>query len=204
MEAQMAFIPNELVQTPAFFAAVVARQIFVTDESLHDFEAREHLLDEAFGAARFEKTVERLREGRLPAPGLALVAKEADQLIGTLRLWRIYAGEVPALLLGPLAVAKTHRSRGIGRRLMAEALFRATAAGHGAILLVGDAPYYEPFGFARRHTLGLALPGPVDEARFLGCELKAGTLKAAKGLVTPAGAPRLFAHHSTFELPLAA
>ncbi len=200
----MAFISNEAAQAPAFSGAAVAPQIFVTDESLHDFEAREHLLGEAFGIGRFEKTVERLREGRLPAPGLALAAKEADELIGTVRLWPIYAGEVPALLLGPLAVAKSHRSRGIGRRLMGEALFRAAASGHRAILLVGDAPYYEPFGFARRHTLGLVLPGPVDDARFLGCELKAGALKDAKGLVTPAGARAAPAYDGIFELRRAA
>jgi len=75
---------------------------------------------------------------------------------------------VPALLLGPLAVDKAYRSRGLGRRLMGEALFRAIAAGHGAILLVGDAPYYEPFGFARRHTLGFPFPALSMKRVFLG------------------------------------
>ena len=140
----------------------------------------------------------------MTAPGLALVAKDAGALIGTLRLWQIRAGDVPALLLGPLAVAKAYRSRGLGRRLMGDALFRATAARHRAILLVGDAPYYEPFGFARRHTLKLALPGPVDEERFLGLELKKGALKGAKGLVTPAGARDLPVHRGTWELRRAA
>jgi predicted N-acetyltransferase YhbS len=140
----------------------------------------------------------------LPARCLALVAKDAGELIGSLRLWPIRAGDVPALLLGPLAVAKAYRSRGLGRRLMGEALFRAMAAGHGAILLVGDAPHYEPFGFARRHTLGLSLPGPVDDARFLGLELEDGALRGAKGLVTPAGAPDLPAHRGVWELRRAA
>ena len=184
----MTLISNVPVQTPAFVGAVASPHVFITDEQPADFKAREDLLDAAFGVARFDKTVERLREGRLPAPGLALVAKDAGELAGTLRLWRIRAGDVPALLLGPLAVAKPYRSRGLGRRLMAESLFRAMGAGHRAILLVGDAPYYEPFGFARRHTLGLSLPGPVDEARFLGLELDEGALKGAQGLVTPAGA----------------
>jgi predicted N-acetyltransferase YhbS len=78
------------------------------------------------------------------------------------------------------------------------------AARHRAILLVGDAPYYEPFGFARRHTLKLALPGPVDEERFLGLELKNGALKGAKGLVTPAGARDFPLHRGTWELRRAA
>jgi len=72
------------------------------------------------------------------------------------------------------------------------------------ILLVGDAAYYEPFGFSRRHTLTLSLPGPVDAARFLGLELKGGALNGAKGLVTPAGARDFLAHRGTFELRRAA
>ncbi|HUB62882.1 MAG TPA: N-acetyltransferase [Methylocella sp.] len=200
----MALISNERVQAPAFFGAVAAPHLFVTGEAAADFEARETLLDEAFGVARCEKTVERLREGRVPAPGLALAAKDADKLIGTVRLWPVRAGDMPALLLGPLAVAKPYRSRGVGRRLMGEALFRAMAGGHRAILLVGDAPYYEPFGFSRRHTLKLSLPGPVDEARFLGLELEDGALRGAKGLVTPAGALEFPVHRGPFELRRAA
>jgi predicted N-acetyltransferase YhbS len=200
----MTLISNVPVHAPAFVGAVAAPHVFVTDEQPVDVAARENLLDAAFGAVRYEKTVERLREGRLPAQGLALVARDAGELVGTLRLWPIRAGNVPALLLGPLAVAKPYRSRGLGRRLMAEALFRAMGAGHDAILLVGDAPYYEPFGFARRHTLGLSLPGPVDEARFLGLELEDGALKGARGLVTPAGARDLPVHSGVFELRRAA
>jgi predicted N-acetyltransferase YhbS len=112
------------------------------------------------------------------------------------------AGEVPALLLGPLAVAKAYRSRGLGRRLVAEALFRAASARHKAVLLVGDAA--EPFGFSRRHTLGLSLPGPVDEARFLGLERKGGALTEATGLVTAAGPLDLSAHRGAIEFRRAA
>lgn len=191
----MTLIVNHFeVQRPAFVGGVTEPDLLIVGESPADIEARENLLDEAFGAARFDKTVERLRRGRLPAPGLALVAKDSGELVGTLRMWNIHAGKVPALLLGPLAVAKAERSRGIGRKLMAEALFRAFSAGHNAILLVGDAPYYEPFGFAGRHTRGLILPGPVDKARFLGLELRNGALTEAKGRVTASGALDLSAH----------
>lgn len=162
-------------------------EMHIADEAPQDFFAREALLNAAFGPARFGKTAERLREGRLPAQGLALVMKHGSSLMGTVRLWRVDAGGADALMLGPLAIAKSYRSRGFGRRMMAEALFRAFAAGHGAVLLVGDAPYYEAFGFSRRLTRGLVLPGPVDEARFLGLELAAGALQGAKGLVRATG-----------------
>jgi predicted N-acetyltransferase YhbS len=66
-------------------------------------------------------------------------------------------------------------------------LFRAARFGHAAVLLVGDLAYYAPFGFSRRPTLGLALPGLVEEARFLRLELKPGALKNARGPITAAG-----------------
>ncbi|MGB6176826.1 MAG: N-acetyltransferase [Methylocella sp.] len=192
------------VQPPAFARVVGKPDLYIASESPADSWARERLLDKAFGLARSRKTAERLREGRLPAQGFALAAWDGGELIGTLRMWHILAGEVPALLLGPLAVAKAYRSRGVGRQLMAEALFRAASAGHKAVLLVGDASYYEPFGFSRRHTRGLSLPGPVDEARFLALELTQGALKGAKGPVTPAGARELRAPRGAWELRRAA
>ena len=48
--------------------------VTIRDEKFADVAARETLLDEAYGAARFTKTSERLREGRLAADGLSLVA----------------------------------------------------------------------------------------------------------------------------------
>lgn len=201
----MTSISNQIaIRIPAFVGLVPEPYVYIADEVASDSFAREALLDAAFGDTRFEKTVERLREGRAPAHRLALVAKGGDELVGTLRLWHVRAGEVPALLLGPLAVDTAYRSRGIGRRLMAEALLRAHGLGHTAILLVGDAPYYEPFGFSRRHTQGLALPGPVDERRFLGLELVTGALRDASGLVVPAGVPLLPGDLGTGELRRAA
>ncbi|HET6374521.1 MAG TPA: N-acetyltransferase [Methylocella sp.] len=188
----------------AFAQAVGNPIMIIANETPTDCRARERLLDEAFGPARHEKTVERLREGRLPASGLALAAKEGESLIGTLRLWHVRAGKAPALLLGPLAVARSCRARGIGRALMEESLSRARELGHAAVLLVGDAAYYEPFGFSRRHTLGLSLPGPVDEARFLGLELQDGALRGAQGLVTAAGLRDPQALAPEWELPRAA
>jgi len=200
----MTLISNFEVQAPAFAKVVGKPNLSIGSESPTDSWARERLLDEAFGAARSDKTAERLREGRLPAQGFALAAWDGGELIGTLRMWHILAGEVPVLLLGPLAVSKAYRSRGVGRRLMAEALFRAASAGHKAVLLVGDASYYEPFGFSRRHTLGLSFPGPVDEERFLGLELKGGALNAARGFVVAAGARDLPAYRGAIEFRRAA
>ena len=167
--------------------AVSGTDVLLRDERAGDVPARERLLDAAFGPARFLKTCERLRAGRRAAEGLSLVAEHDGELVGTVRLWHVDAGGVPALLLGPIAVAGHLRSAGIGRKLMAESLFRAVCRGHGAVLLVGDAPYYERFGFTRTLTKALVMPGPVEEDRFLGLELEPHALAGARGLVTGTG-----------------
>ncbi|MDP3555465.1 GNAT family N-acetyltransferase [Methylocystis sp.] len=164
----------------------------LAEETLPDAESREALLDDAFGPARFLKTCQRLRDGSAPAPGLALVATDCDgALIGTLRLWPVLAGGRAALLLGPLAVAAQARSLGVGGALIRESLARAADFGHRAVLLVGDAPYYARFGFERRFTERLIMPGPVERARFLGLELVDGALSGARGRVVPATMPAL-------------
>jgi len=157
-------------------------------ETPADFAAREALLDRAFGPDRFAKTCERLREGRLPAEGLAFAIREAGTLVATLRFWHVDAGGAPALMLGPVAVEADQQSRGLGGALIRHGLARAQAIGHRAVILVGDAPYYNRFGFERRHAERLTLPGPVDSARFLGLELASGALADASGLVRATGA----------------
>jgi predicted N-acetyltransferase YhbS len=179
-------------------ARLTARGSFdIVDETREVVDAREALLDDAFGPARFLKTCERLRAGRAPARGLARVAKGEGRLVATLRLWAVHAGMGrAALLLGPLAVARSHRSLGLGAAMLEEGLARARARNHRAVILVGDAPYYQRFGFDAALTEGLTLPGPVERERFLGLELIEGALRDARGRVLAAGeraAPRLAA-----------
>ncbi|MCO5162570.1 MAG: N-acetyltransferase [Mesorhizobium sp.] len=92
-----------------------------------------------------------------------------------------------ALLLGPLAVEPSLKSAGIGSALMRHAIEEAARLGHGAILLVGDAPYYARFGFSAEKTDRLAMPGPYEKHRFLALELKAGALDGAQGVLKAAG-----------------
>lgn len=158
-------------------------------ETAADIGAREALLDRAMGANRRAKTSERLREGRLPADGLAFVVEDADGVVGTLRLWHVSAGPGRAtLLLGPLAVDPRAQGLGLGGALMRAGLETAAARGHQAILLVGDPGYYERFGFSADLTDRLWLPGPYERHRFQGLALQAGALDGACGLVQATGA----------------
>jgi predicted N-acetyltransferase YhbS len=162
--------------------------IAIRHERPSDIAAREALLDDAFGDSRWRKTSERLREGRLPADGLAFVAAEGKRVVGTARLWNIaFAGGRAALLLGPVAVDAGCRNRGIGAALVRHAVEAARRLGHGAVILVGDPPYYGRFGFAGEKTAALRLPGPFERHRLLALELVPGALDGARGLVRATG-----------------
>lgn len=162
--------------------------ITLRHERNSDGPAREALLDEAFGETRNRKSSQRLRDGRLPADGLSLIASEGKRVVGTARLWHITcASGQPALLLGPVAVAADCRSRGIGAALVRRCLREARRLGHAAVILVGDPPYYGRFGFTAEKTGALRLPGPFERRRLLALELAPGALDGARGLIRANG-----------------
>lgn len=163
--------------------------VTIEAETPRDVVARDALLDRAMGPRWRRKSSEKLRRGRLPAEGLAFVARDANGVIvGTVRLWDVECGHGRrALLLGPLAVDPALKSAGIGSALVRHAVAEAATRGHGAVLLVGDAPYYARFGFSAEKTAALAMPGPYEKHRFLALELRAGTLDGARGVLRAAG-----------------
>jgi predicted N-acetyltransferase YhbS len=162
--------------------------ITLRHERAADIEAREALLDQAFGEARYRKCSERLREDRLPAEGLAFIAADGKRVVGTARLWNVACGAgKPALLLGPVAVADDCRNQGIGGALVRHAVETARQLGHDAVVLVGDAPYYSRFGFSGEKAGALWMPGPFERQRLLALELKPGALDGARGLIGATG-----------------
>lgn len=168
----------------------ISTDIVIVGETFSDIAAREVLLDRAMGAKRRKKSSEKLRRGRRPSEGLALIARDAEgSVVGTVRLWDVRMGEggPAALLLGPLAVDQTRKSAGIGSALMRQAIAEAGRLGHRAILLVGDAPYYARFGFTAAKTGQLAMPGPYERERFLALELVPGALDGTRGVLKAAG-----------------
>lgn len=160
----------------------------IEDEHAGDITAREALLDRAMGPGRKRKSSEALRRGRVPAEGLAFVARDGfGALVGTVRLWNIWMDGRAALLLGPLAVAPEWKGAGIGSALMDRSVEAARRLGHGAILLVGDPDYYARFGFSAGKTAELAMPGPYERDRFLALELVPGFMEDCAGVLKPAG-----------------
>ena len=159
----------------------------IRGERASDVAAREALLDAGFGDTRHLRPCQRLRDGRVPAQGLAFSAVRERRVVGTVRLWHVSAGGVPALVLGPLAVDPSCRKLGIGAALIHHALAAAKARGHGAVVLLGDAPYYGRFGFSALKTGELSLPCAFERDRLLALELREGALDGAWGMIVPTG-----------------
>ena len=157
----------------------------IRPELKSDSEAIDRLHERAFGPGRFARTAFRLREGGSHDFELSFTATVGTLLVGSVRLSPIWAGEIRALVLGPLTVEPAFENRGIGAALMVRSLEAARAAGAPLVVLVGDEPYYARFGFRPIPPGHLRLPGPVDPARFLACELTEGALAKARGMVTP-------------------
>jgi predicted N-acetyltransferase YhbS len=171
----------------------VAATFSIGEEMPHEAAQREALLDRAMGPGRKRKSSEKLRRGRLPAEGLAFVARNSDGgVIGTVRLWNVaspcvHRGQTEALLLGPLAVDPFYEGNGIGSKLMTHAIEEAKRLEHAAIILVGDAAYYKRFGFSNEKTSDIFMPGPFEKSRLLALELKNGAVDGMHGILLATG-----------------
>lgn len=159
--------------------------VYLPEEPAHD-PAIEEINEEAFGPGRFTRAAYRIREGGPHDLALSFVAMVGGEVVASVRMTHVAAGEGRALLLGPLAVRPAHKNLGIGRKLVRIAIDAAAQAGHGVVLLVGDAPYYGPLGFQRVPLGQMAMPRPVDAGRFLANEIIAGSLDKLRGDVVHA------------------
>lgn len=144
----------------------------VSLQQAEDIPAADALIERAFGPGRFTKSSERVREFAEFAPDLSFVAWREGRLMGVVRQWRVRVGGTPVVFLGPIAVESDERSGGIGGLLVEAAVAAARAASETAIVLVGDAPYFQRFGFSAALAKDVRLPGPVDQRRVLAVAFK--------------------------------
>ena len=156
------------------------------EQVAHD-HAIEALHAEAFGPGRFTRAAFRLREQGPHDVRLSFVALDgSDDLIGSVRLTPVRTDKSGhcGYLLGPLAVAPAHKNQGIGKALVREAVAAASETQGQFVLLVGDAPYYAPLGFAQTKIGAVTMPGPVDPYRLLAHPLgHDGAVEALAGMV---------------------
>lgn len=124
----------------------------------------------AFGPGRFAKAAFRLREqGNHDSHASFMAVSEDGALLGACWMTPITLGNARGFLLGPLAVQPDQMNQGIGRALMKAVMDNAKDHCPEAdfVALVGDAPYYAPFGFEQAAQTSIKMPGPVAPHRML-------------------------------------
>jgi predicted N-acetyltransferase YhbS len=148
----------------------------------------EEVLDRAFGPGRHARTAYRIREGMDWLPGLSLAAlDDQDMLVATIQCWPIALqtpqGQVPLVMVGPVAVVPERQGKGFGVGLMSamiaedarlaassgRAFMNSAAVGQTGLpqVLIGDAEYYGRWGFSAALTGGWRCPGPYEPHRLL-------------------------------------
>src|SRR6188474_3169748 len=157
----------------------------ILTEKPEDAAAIDRLHERTFGPGRYARTAYRIREGVTHDLALSFTARIGTLLVGSVRLSPIRIGDTKALLLGPLTVEPPFRGRGIARALIDRALRDVKAQGHRLVVLVGDEPYYGKCGFKRVPKGRATMPGPVDPARLLVCELVEGAFDGVSGPIRP-------------------
>ena len=152
-------------------------------ETAEDWWEVEALYDLCFAPGREALSSYRLREDRPPIAALSQVARDADGILaGAIRYWPVCIETHTALLLGPIAVHPTRQGEGLGGYLIRESLALAPDLGWNRVLLVGDAPYYQKFGFWP--LSGVEMPPPTNPKRILGMSLTPGAWEGVQGQVT--------------------
>ncbi len=152
----------------------------MTFETAADHWEVEALYDTCFSPGREALSSYRLREDIPTVPGLSHVVRDEVGVIGgAIRYWPVRIATYEALLLGPVAVHPTRQGEGLGRALIDESLRHATLSGWDRVMLVGDAPYYQRFGFEL--LADVVMPAPTNPARVLGRALTPDAWSGVKG-----------------------
>lgn len=155
----------------------------MTPESPDDLWEVEALYDTCFAPGRELLSSYRLRDGVPRVPELSHVARDQDGILaGAIRYWPVRIGAAAALLLGPVAVHPTRQGEGLGAYLIQGSLAQAAPLGWERVMLVGDAPYYERFGFELLPDV--VMPPPTNPARVLGRALVPDAWHGIAGAVT--------------------
>jgi len=156
----------------------------VRPERRSEFAAVHALNLAAFPSAAEADLVDALREQATPL--VSLVAESAGTVVGHILFSPVTLGGRPDLRLmglGPMAVAATHRSRGVGSALVRAGLSQCRSIGAVAVVVLGHPGYYPRFGFRPAGKLGIQSEYDVPKEAFMALELVPGALRDVSGTV---------------------
>ncbi|MGI9479982.1 MAG: GNAT family N-acetyltransferase [Hyphomicrobiaceae bacterium] len=181
-----------MVEQPSQAAASGAHlgDIDIRPIDAQDLAAISALHADAFGPGRFARSAYRVREGGVDVSAHCRAGWRGGELIGAVTMTAVAIDETDTVhwLLGPLAVRADSNSKGLGRKLVQEALTSVgDASATATVVLVGDLEYYGRLGFEAVPRGEIVLPGPVDPQRLLIWRGGDGARAIPAGLVRPIG-----------------
>ena len=142
--------------------------VSVRPETGADHAAVRSVNEEAFERRDEADLVERLRSDRNLM--LSCVAY-AERVVGHIAFSRLHmdGATVRASALAPMAVRPSHQRRGVGTRLVHDALEQLAVMGEDIVLVLGEPAFYGRFGFRREATARLktSYDGPYLQALVL-------------------------------------
>lgn len=156
--------------------------VLIREEQRNDISGIREVLLEAFPTSAEADLVEALRQnGSLT---VSVVAEDQGRIVGHIGFSPVTIGgeRTDALGLAPVAVASSHRSKGIGGKLIQNGLERCQARGTAIVVVLGHESYYPRFGFQRALSYGLENEYGADE-HFMALELLEGALSHVRGMV---------------------
>lgn len=163
-------------------------------EQADDYSATERVVKSAFVNAEFtdrkeHELVSRIRKSDAFIPKLSLVAidDENQKIVGHILLSKINIRNdnqsIESLALAPVSVLPDYQSKGIGKKLILEALQKAKELGHHSVVVLGHPEYYPKFGFQKASRWGIKAPFEVPDEVFMALELQENALAHVSGVV---------------------
>ncbi len=89
--------------------------------------------------------------------------------------------EHEVLCIGPIAVAKSMQSKGVGSKLMNYTISQARELGYKGMILFGNPDYYHRFGFRNAKEFGISTKDNQNFDPFMALELKENSLNTITG-----------------------
>ncbi|MBM7621224.1 putative N-acetyltransferase YhbS [Bacillus tianshenii] len=165
--------------------------VSVRQEQPSDYQLTEKVIERAFSTVEISDKTEHemvslLRRSEAFVPELSLVA-EGNEIVGHILLTKVNIvnenEKVESLALAPVSVVSEFQSKGIGKRLIEEALRKAKELGFESVIVLGHPTYYPKFGFKKASILGIKPPFEVPDEVFMALELKESALDGVSGVV---------------------
>ncbi|MGL5381622.1 GNAT family N-acetyltransferase [Clostridium sp.] len=155
-----------------------------------DFNNIYKLVEESFKTAEHadgneQDLVNKLRNSNSYINELSLVAMDEDKIVGHIMFTKAFIesenNKVETLALAPLAVSPEYQGKGVGSKLINDALNIAKGLGYNSVIVLGSEKYYPRFGFKEAKSFGVNPSFEVPSANFMALELNEDSLRDVNG-----------------------